>query len=84
MAASQLQGVILTAMHDAPVQAAQLQSVILTAMHNAPVQVAQLQGVILTAMHDAGSTGFEGLVGQSQVDRPGLVGSSARVTRPQS
>jgi hypothetical protein len=81
MAASQLQGVILTAMHDAPVQIAQLQGVILTAMHDAPVQVAQLQGVILTAMHDA-PTGFDGLVGQSLVDRPGLAGSSVWVKQP--
>jgi len=83
MAASQLQGVILTAMHDAPVRVAQLQGVILTAMHNAPVQVAQLQGVLLTAMHDA-PTGRQGLVGQAQVDQLGLVGSSVRVKRPQS
>ena len=82
MAASQLQGVILTAMHDAP-QPAQLQGVILTAMHGAPVQAAQLQGVLLTAMHDA-PTGRQGLVGQAQVDRLGLVGSSVRVKRPPS
>jgi hypothetical protein len=80
---AQVQGVILTAMHDAPVQPAQVQGVILTAMHDAPVQVAQLQSVILTAMHDAGPTGFIGLVGQAQVDRLGLVGSSVRVKRPQ-
>jgi len=69
-------------MHDAP-QPAQLQGVILTAMHGAPVQAAQLQGVLLTAMHDA-PTGRQGLVGQAQVDRLGLVGSSVRVKRPQS
>lgn len=79
MAASQLQGVILTAMHDAPVQPAQLQGVILTAMHDAPAQVAQLQGVILTVMHDAVSTESEGLVGQAQRFRLGLVGSSVWV-----
>jgi len=81
MAASQLQGVILTAMHDAPVPA-RLQGVILSAMHDAPVQAARLQGVILSAMHDA-PTGREGLVGQAQVDQLGLVGSSVRVRRPQ-
>ena len=51
MAASQLQGVVLTAMHDAPAQAAQAQGVILTAMHNASIE-GQLQGVVLTVLHN--------------------------------
>lgn len=54
MAASQLQGVVLTAMHDAPAQAAQAQGVILTAMHNASIG-GQLQGVVLTVMHNEAS-----------------------------
>lgn len=51
-----------------------------------PFEAARALVSFVTLVHsdsDAG-TGAEGLVGQAQVDRLGLVGSSVRVKRPQS
>jgi hypothetical protein len=53
VAASQLQGAILTALHDAPVQPAQLQGATLTALHDVPPAPSQVQGIILYALHDS-------------------------------
>jgi len=86
MPASRLESAILHVMHDAPVAASRLESAILHVMHGAPAQASRLESAILHVMHDAtpAPSGAQRLLGQSEREHPGLLGSFAQRSRLQS
>jgi hypothetical protein len=65
--------------------AAELQGLFASVIHEGPPEATQLRGLFASVIHEdfsvVGSTGYVGLLGGAQVDRPGLVGSSVSVIK---